>query len=121
MTDILLILTGLIAGALSGMVGIGGGIILVPVLVLLFGFSQKHAQGTVLAMLVLPVGLLAASTYFKAGYVEVKAALWLALGFLMGALIGAQYALKLPDHTVIRVFGGVLLAVAIKMLFFTRG
>jgi uncharacterized membrane protein YfcA len=119
-TDMLLILTGLVAGFLSGMVGVGGGIIIVPALVLLFGFSQKHAQGTTLMMLAMPVGILAAFTYFKAGFVEVKAALWLALGFVFGALIGAHYAVRVPELVMARVFGGLLLAVAAKLLIFGR-
>jgi len=120
MIDILLIVTGFIAGALSGMVGVGGGIVIVPALVLLFGFSQKHAQGTTLAMLAMPVGILAAATYFKAGFVEIKASLWLALGFVVGALLGAHYAVRVPDHIMARAFGAVLLAVAIKMLVLGR-
>lgn len=120
MIDILLVLVGCIAGLLSGMVGIGGGVIIVPVLVLLFGFSQKHAQGTALAMLTLPVCFVAAATYFKAGYVELKAALWLALGYLVGALLSSRYALNMPEHTIARVFGGVLLAIGVKMLIFGR-
>ena len=120
MIDVFLILTGLIAGALSGMVGVGGGIVIVPVLVLLFGFSQKHAQGTTLAMLAMPVGILAAATYFKAGYVEVKATLWLAVGFVIGALVGAHYAIRLPEHAIARIFGAVLLVVALKILVLGR-
>ena len=82
MTDVVLILIGLCAGALSGLVGVGGGIIIVPALVLILGFSQKHAQGTTLAMLAMPVGLLAAATYFKSGYVHLKASFFLAIGFI---------------------------------------
>jgi uncharacterized protein len=118
MTDVVLILIGLCAGALSGLVGVGGGIIIVPALVLILGFSQKHAQGTTLAMLAMPVGLLAAATYFKAGYVHLKASLFLAMGFIMGALIGAHFAIKLPEHTMARVFGGLLLIFAAKLLIF---
>ena len=120
MTDVLLILIGLVAGGLSGLVGVGGGIIIVPALVLLMGFSQKHAQGTTLAMLAMPVGLLAAATYFKAGFVHVKASLLMALGFVVGGLIGAHFAIKLPEHTMARVFGGVLLLFAAKLLILGR-
>jgi uncharacterized membrane protein YfcA len=114
--DVLLIVIGLVAGALSGLVGFGGGIVIVPALVLLLGFSQKHAQGTTLAMLSMPVGLLAAGAYFKAGFVEIKASLLLALGFVFGALLGAHYAIKLPEHVVVRIFGGLMLAIAAKLL-----
>jgi uncharacterized protein len=117
-TDLLLILIGIAAGALSGLVGVGGGIVIVPALVLLLGFSQKHAQGTTLAMLVLPVGIFAALTYFRAGYVNLRAAGWLAVGFLAGAAISASYAVKLPEHSMARIFGGVLLVIAAKLLVF---
>src|SRR2546421_12534057 len=119
-TGILLMLIGAAAGVLSGMVGVGGGIIMVPALVLLLGFSQKHAQGTTLAMLVLPVGIFATLAYFRAGYVNVKAALWLGIGFLVGAAISSHFAVKLPEHTMGRVFGGVLLVIAAKLLIFSR-
>ena len=89
---------------------------MVPALVLLLGFGQKQAQGTTLAMLVLPVGIFAALTYFRAGYVNVRAAAWLTAGFVVGAAISALYAVKVPDHTLARVFGGLLLLVAAKLL-----
>jgi len=120
MTDIFLILAGLAAGALSGLVGVGGGVILVPILVLLFGFSQKQAQGTTLAMLMLPVGALAAYTYYRGGFVDIKAALWMAAGFIVGAYTSSHLAVSWPQQTVSRVFGGLLLLVAIKLLFFTK-
>lgn len=118
MTDIVLIVIGIAAGALSGIVGVGGGIIIVPALVLLLGFSQKHAQGTTLAMLVMPVGVFAAVTYFKHGYVNLRAALWIALGFLVGAAISSHFAVKLPENAIARIFGGLLLVVAAKLLIF---
>ncbi|HSX29608.1 MAG TPA: sulfite exporter TauE/SafE family protein [Candidatus Saccharimonadales bacterium] len=116
LVDVLLIAIGLLAGMLSGLVGVGGGIVIVPALVMLLGFSQKNAQGTTLAMLMVPVGILAALTYYRAGHVNIKAALFIGLGFLFGALIGAQFAIRLPDHTMTRVFGGLLLAVGLKFL-----
>jgi uncharacterized membrane protein YfcA len=117
-TDLVLILIGAVAGVLSGLVGVGGGIVMVPAMVFLLGFSQKHAQGTTLAMLAVPVGIFAVVTYYRAGYVNVKAALWLGLGFLVGAALSSHYAVRLPDHTVARVFGGVLLLIAAKLLIF---
>jgi len=120
MLDVLLIAAGLAAGGLSGLVGVGGGVVLVPMLVLLFGFTQKSAQGTTLAMLTLPVGILAAFTYYRAGHVNLKASLWIATGFIVGSFLGSHWAVRLPDHTVSRIFGGVLLAVAVKLLFFTK-
>ncbi|HEX7963907.1 MAG TPA: sulfite exporter TauE/SafE family protein [Candidatus Saccharimonadales bacterium] len=119
-TDLVLIAIGTVAGVLSGMVGVGGGIIMVPALVLLLGFSQKHAQGTTLAMLVLPVGIFAVLAYFRHGYVNVRAAGWLAVGFMVGAAISALYAVRLPEHTLSRVFGAVLLLIAAKLLILGR-
>ena len=116
MVEIILIAIGLAAGVLSGMVGVGGGIIIVPALVMLLGFTQKNAQGTTLAMLMVPVGIFAAMTYYRAGHMNIKAALFIGLGFLVGALIGAQYAVRLPEHTMTRIFGGLLLAVGMKFL-----
>lgn len=118
--DILFIAIGMVAGVLSGLVGVGGGIIIVPALVLLAGFSQKQAQGTTLAMLCIPVAIFAALTYYKAGYTNIKAAAWIGAGFLIGALAGAHFAVKLPEHTMARVFGGVLFIIAAKLLVFGR-
>lgn len=111
---------GLVAGILSGLVGIGGGVLIVPALVLLFHFSQKSAQGTTLALLIPPLGFFAAMAYYKAGYVDVKAAIFIIIGFLVGSIISAHYAVNLPTPVITRIFGGFLLLVATKMLFFTR-
>jgi uncharacterized membrane protein YfcA len=119
-TDLVLIIVGVAAGVLSGLVGVGGGIIMVPALVLLLGFTQKHAQGTTLAMLAVPVGIFAVITYYRAGYVNVKAALWLGLGFMVGAALSSHFAVRLQEHVMARVFGGVLLVIAAKLLFFGR-
>ena len=116
MTNALFILVGLLAGGLSGLVGVGGGIIIVPALVLLFGFGQKYAQGTTLAMLALPVGVLGAMAYYRAGFVHFKASLLLAVGFAIGSFFASRYAIKAPEHVMTRLFGGLLLAVALKML-----
>ena len=84
------ILLGLVAGVLSGLIGIGGGIIIVPALVLLFGMTQHNAQGTTLALLIPPIGILAAWTYYKAGYVDIRVAALVAFGFFAGK-IGKRY------------------------------
>jgi uncharacterized protein len=109
-------LLGLVAGAVSGLVGIGGGIIIVPALVILFGFSQKMAQGTTLALLVPPIGIFAALTYYKAGYVNLRAAGLIVLGFLVGSFLGARYVTRLSNVTVTRIFAVFLIVVAIRML-----
>jgi hypothetical protein len=92
MNHFLYILLGLAAGVLSGMIGIGGGTIIVPALVLLFGFSQHAAQGTTLALLVPPIGILAAWTYYRQGYVDLTVAGLICLGFFIGGFLGAKIA-----------------------------
>ena len=116
MNWILFILLGLIAGAVSGLVGIGGGIIIVPALVMLFGFTQKMAQGTTLALLVPPIGIFAALAYYKDGYVNLRVAGLIVLGFLVGSFLGARYVTRLSNVTVTRIFAVFLIAVAIRML-----
>lgn len=114
-----LMLTGLGigAGVLSGIAGIGGGVIIVPALALLFGFTQKMAQGTTLALLVLPIGILAALTYYKQGDVNLPAAGFIAAGFVIGSIIGARYAVHLSNTTLTRIFAVCLIAIGIRMLF----
>ena len=118
MTNIMLyILLGLTAGAFSGILGIGGGIIVVPALVLLFGLSQHMAQGTTLAMMIPPIGLLAAWTYYKQGFVDIKIAAFICIGFFIGGLIGAQIATAMPGAILKKIFGVVMLAISIKLIF----
>jgi uncharacterized membrane protein YfcA len=117
MTNILLyLLVGLAAGVISGLIGIGGGTIIVPVLVFLFGLSQHEAQGTTLALLVPPIGLLAAWTYYKEGYVDLKIAGLICLGFFFGGLLGAKLATRLSNILLERVFGVALLLISLKMI-----
>ena len=113
----LYLLLGLIAGALSGLIGIGGGVIIVPVLVFLFGFSQHEAQGTTLALLVPPIGILAAWTYYKQGYVHLNTAAIICLGFFLGSFLGAKFATSLPNVLLERIFGVAMLLIALKMIF----
>ena len=119
-TIVFLLLLGLAAGILSGLVGIGGGIILVPGLVYLLGFSQKMAQGTSLGVLLLPVGILAMWQFYKAGYVDVKAVGFIAIAFLLGGYFGSKITLALPQDTVKKIFAVLLLVISIKMLFFDK-
>ncbi|WP_337867023.1 sulfite exporter TauE/SafE family protein [Ignavibacterium sp.] len=114
---IILILTGLIAGVMSGFLGIGGGIIVIPALVYLLDFSQKQAQGTSLAMLLPPIGLLAAYNYYKAGLVEVKAAIILIIAFIVGSYFSSLIAVNLPENILKKVFGVLLLFYAFKLFF----
>jgi len=118
MTHVLLyLLLGLLVGILSGLIGIGGGVVIVPVLIFGFGLSQHEAQGTTLAMLVPPVGLLAAWTYYKQGYVNFRIAALLCVGFFVGGLLGAKLATGLPNVLLEKVFGIAMLAIALKMIF----
>ncbi len=118
MTQILLYLfLGLIAGIISGLIGIGGGVIIVPALIFMFGLSQHQAQGTTLALLVPPIGLLAAWTYYKQGYVDLRIALFVCLGFFLGGLFGAKIATSLSSEVLEKVFGIALLLIALKMIF----
>lgn len=109
-------LLGLFAGTLSGVIGIGGGVIIVPALIFLFGFSQHQAQGTTLALLVPPIGLLAALTYFKSGFVDIKAAAIICAGFFIGGLIGAKCAVNLSEGILQRVFGVAIVLIGIYMI-----
>ena len=115
--SLLYILLGAFAGALSGLIGIGGGVIIVPSLIFLFGFSQQEAQGTTLGLLVPPIGILAAWTYYQQGYVNFKVAALICLGFVLGGLLGAKLAINLPSNILEKVFGIALLLIALKMIF----
>jgi len=112
------IILGLVAGIFSGLIGIGGGIIIVPALVIIFGMSQHLAQGTTLALLVPPIGILAAMTYYKQGYVDLKVAGLIIIGFTLGGLMGAKLATGFSTLILERIFGVALLLISLKMLFF---
>jgi uncharacterized membrane protein YfcA len=113
----LYLLLGLITGTLSGLFGIGGAIIIIPCLVLLFKLDQHMAQGTTLALMVPPIGLLAAWTYYKQDYVDFKIAGLICLGFFFGGLIGAKLAINIPEQTLHKLFGIFLLLVSLRMIF----
>lgn len=111
------VILGLTAGLLSGLIGIGGGTIIVPALVILFGLSQHMAQGTTLALLVPPIGILAAWTYYRQGYVDLPVAGYICLGFFIGGLFGAKLATNLPNIVLERIFGVAMLLISLKMIF----
>jgi len=119
-TIIIIVLVGVAAGILGGLVGVGGGIIIVPALVYFAGFSQKTAQGTSLGLIMLPVGILGVLQYYKQGHVDFKVVGILAVGFLAGSYFGSKIALSLPQETVKKIFAGLMILIAIKMLFFDR-
>jgi len=114
--DVLYIVLGVAAGVLSGLIGIGGGVIIVPVLLFLVGLSQHQAQGTTLALMVPPIGLPAVWTYYKEGNVNLEIALFVCIGFLFGGYIGAKLAIGISNVALERIFGAAMLAVALKML-----
>ncbi len=116
---LILIIIGVAAGMLSGFVGVGGGLIIVPALVYILGFSQLEAQGTSLAVLLLPVGILAVWQYHKAGNINIPAALVIASAFVIGGYVGSKYAHKLPEHKVKFIFGLFMLYVALRMIYFS--
>ena len=115
-TLILLIAIGIVTGIMAGMLGIGGAIIMVPSLVFILGFSQQIAQGTSLAVMLPPIGALAAYNYWKAGQMNLKFALILAVCFIIGSYFGSKIALSLPEAALKKIFGILLLLVAVKML-----
>jgi hypothetical protein len=114
---LIIIAIGIIAGIMAGMLGIGGAIIMVPALVFFMGVSQHTAQGTSLAVMLPPIGIIAAYNYYKAGQVNIKFALILAAAFLIGSYFGSKLALNLPQPLLKKIFGLLLLLVAAKMLF----
>lgn len=117
---LILLLIGLAAGMLGGLVGIGGGIVIVPALIFLMGYSPKMAQGTSLGILLLPVGIFAVWQFWKQGYVDTKAVGLVALGFVVGGYFGSKLALSLPQETLKKVFAMLLILIAVKMLFFDK-
>jgi uncharacterized protein len=115
-----IIVLGVAAGLLSGMVGIGGGIVIVPALVMVFGLSQQTAQGTTLAMLSFPVSLVGAWTYYKNGMVDWKVAIILCIGFVVGGYFGSRYAVSISALTIKKYFAVLMIIIAIKFLFFDK-
>ncbi len=119
-TILLLLLVGLVAGILSGLVGVGGGIIMVPALVLFLGFTQKQAQGTSLGIMLLPVGILAVIQYYKQGFINFNTVFIISAAFVIGGFLGSKLALNLSDDKMKKVFAIILMLVSIKMLFFDK-
>jgi len=113
---LLLIGIGILTGVMAGMLGIGGAVIMIPALVFFMGISQQTAQGTSLAVMLPPIGIIAAYNYYKAGQVNIKFAIVLAVCFLVGSYFGSKLALTLPQAALKKIFGILLLLVAAKML-----
>jgi uncharacterized protein len=117
MEIIILLLIGLAAGLASGILGIGGGILVIPALVYFLNYSQKAAQGTSLGLLLPPIGLLAVLNYYNAGYVNLKAAGIMIITFLIGSYISSKFAVNLPEGVIKKVFAVFLLFYAVKLFF----
>jgi uncharacterized membrane protein YfcA len=116
MSQLLYIILGLVAGIFGGMFGLGGGLIIIPALVYLFGFTQLQAQGTNLVIMLPPIGLLAALRYYYSGNVKLNIVLFVCLGFLFGGFIGAHLIQALPQPIVKRAFGIIMLIVSLRMI-----
>ena len=116
MSQLLCVMMGLVAGALSGIFGIGGGIILIPAMIFLLGLTQHQAQGTTLAVMIPPIGLLAAWKYWQAGNVKIGIAAFICLGFFVGGLLGATFAQQVPDPVLKKLFGAFLFVVSLTMI-----
>jgi len=119
-TIIMLLIIGLFTGVLGGLVGVGGGIILVPALVFFLGFSQLDAQGTSLALIMFPVGILGVIQYYKQGHVDFKIVVLLAIGFIVGSFLGSKISLNMNQQIVRKIFACLMIFIAIKMLFFDQ-
>ena len=121
MNDIIpFVLLGLAAGVLSGLLGIGGAVVIIPALVYLFGFPVHRTEGTTLALMVPPIGILAVIPFFKHGLVDVRAAALICLGFLIGGFLGGRLAVGISGPLLQRLFGVLLLGLAARMLLWGR-
>ncbi len=116
MQYIIYIIIGIIAGIFAGMFGIGGGVVLIPALVFLLGLTQHQAQGTTLAIMVPPIGLLAAWRYWQSGNVKLSVAGFVCIGFFLGGYLGASLINNVPDALLKKLFGFFLLFVSIRMI-----
>jgi uncharacterized protein len=113
----LYLILGVIAGVLSGVLGIGGGIIIIPALVYLFHFSQHQAQGTTLALMIPPIGLMAAYVYYTKGYINIPVAVIICIGFFAGGFFGGKIACYLSDNLLQKIFAALLMVISLKMFF----
>jgi hypothetical protein len=116
-TIVILIFIGLAAGLLSGIIGIGGGLIMIPLLIILLGLDQHTAQGTSLAVMLPPIGILAAMNYYKSGNLNWEYALIIASTFIVGGYFGSKIALQLSPQVLRKVFGVIMLVASLKMIF----
>ena len=116
-TFLILIFIGLTAGILSGMIGLGGGVVMIPMMVMMLAMDQKMAQGTSIAIMLPPIGILAVYNYYKEGYVNIKFAAVIAAAFIIGGFFGSKLAIALPSEMIKKIFAVLLVAIAVKMFF----
>ncbi len=116
-TLILLIIIGLVAGVFSGLIGLGGAVIMIPALIFFLGMSQYAAQGTSLGVMLPPIGILAAWNYWKAGELNLKYAMIIAGAFIIGGYFGSKFAMNIPVNTLRKIFAIALIIIAVNMLF----
>lgn len=117
MTYALYVLLGFVAGVFGGVFGLGGGTILIPAMVMLFGLTQHQAQGTTLAIMIPPIGLLAAWRYFQTGNVKIAMAGFICLGFFFGGWVGANVVQGVSEPVLKRLFGVFLMVISLRMIF----
>ena len=120
MEILILIAIGIAAGVLSGMFGVGGGIIIVPALVYFMHMTQHEAQGTSLGLMLLPIGILAAYNYYQKGNLDIKAGLIIAAAFVVGGYFGSKLSLGINQDMLKKIFGFLMMAVAVKLIFFSK-
>lgn len=116
MQNIIIAIIGALGGVASGLLGIGGAIVMIPALVLMLGFSQQTAQGTTLIAMIPPIGILAAIEYYKAGHADIKTAAIIAAFFIFGALLGSKIALRMDPYILRKIFGILLLYISVRMI-----
>ena len=114
---LLLVAIGVSAGFLSGLFGVGGGIIIVPGLVFLLGMTQKEAQGTSLALMLLPIGILAVTNYHKSGNINFTYGIIIALTFVLGGFFGSKLAIAIDEGLIKKIFGGLMFLISLKLIF----
>jgi len=116
MAQVIYIIFGLVAGIFSGLFGVGGATILIPAMVFFLGMTQHQAQGTTLAAMVPPIGLLAAIRYWQSGNVKISVAAFICVGFFIGGYIGANFVQNIPEPLLKKMFGIFLLIVSLNMI-----
>ena len=113
---IIVLVIGLAAGFLSGSMGVGGGIVVIPSLVFILGFTMHTAQGTSLALMTIPVMLVATLNYYRSGNVNITVAILMALTFVIGGYIGSKLSIHIPEKIMKKAFGVLMIIAALKMI-----